>query len=60
MEGGGEGDGGWMSQDIAEHVRLMHEITWGPLVSVFSEVGGGGAAARVFAHGRVTTLTNKG
>lgn len=27
-----------MSPDIAEHVRLMYEITWGPVLSVFSEV----------------------
>lgn len=36
VEGGGEDR--WVSPDVAEHVRLMHEITWGPLVSVFSEV----------------------
>lgn len=37
LEGGGEEER-WVSPDVAEHVRLMHEITWGPLVSVFSEV----------------------
>lgn len=52
MEGGGEGDGAWMSQDIAEHVRLMHEITWGPLVSVFSEVGGVGGCCGKSFHSR--------
>lgn len=38
LEGGGEDR--WVSPDVAEHVRLMHEITWGPVVSVFSEVRG--------------------
>lgn len=37
MEGG---DGGAPFPDMTEHVWLMFEITWGPVLSVFSEVGG--------------------
>ena len=35
MEGGGDGA---LAPDISEHVRLMYDITWGPVLSVFGEV----------------------
>lgn len=27
-----------VSPDIVDHVRLMYEISWGPVLAVFSEV----------------------
>lgn len=32
------GDDGVPYPDMTEHVRLMFEITWGPVLSMFSEV----------------------
>lgn len=36
--GGPGGDDGAASPDMTEHVRLMFEITWGPMLAVFGEV----------------------